>query len=71
MELDEGIEIPAEKSCVLRGHDSEVFICAWNPMQDLLASGSGDSTARIWNIENQQEEIVLKHCIRQGGQEVM
>jgi hypothetical protein len=28
----------------------KVFICAWNPKQDLLASGSGDSTARIWNM---------------------
>ncbi len=35
-----------KKSELLTGHDSEVFICAWNPKQDLLASGSGDSTAR-------------------------
>ena len=32
----------------LAGHTSEVFICAWSPSSLLLASGSGDSTARIW-----------------------
>ena len=39
-------------------------------VQDLLASGSGDSTARIWNLENPQSEIVLRHCVNRGGQEV-
>lgn len=39
MELDNSIEIPAEKSTILKGHESEVFICAWNPTTDLLASG--------------------------------
>lgn len=39
MELDSSIEIPAEKSTILKGHESEVFICAWNPTTDLLASG--------------------------------
>lgn len=50
MDVDLNIEIPASKSTVLRGHESEVFICAWNPSTDLLASGSGDSTARIWDM---------------------
>ena len=48
----------------LKGHLSEVFICSWNPQREnILASGSGDSTARIWNVEesNQSKSIVLRH----------
>lgn len=124
MEMDVDVEIPASKATVLRGHESEVFICAWNPVSDLLASGwvtlddsycivcmlwlffckmngfrriiidslysnnlltplvlcwysvfsSGDSTARIWNLnENNNSnstQLVLRHCIREGGQDV-
>jgi len=71
----EGIEIPVEKATVLKGHESEVFICAWNPMKDLLASGSGDSTARIWTMNTTPDTgdtavKVLKHCIQHEGREV-
>lgn len=38
--MDRDVEIPQSKAMVLRGHESEVFICAWNPVNDLLASGS-------------------------------
>jgi transducin (beta)-like 1 len=38
------------KVSILKGHTSEVFICSWNPKVDVLASGSKDSTARLWQI---------------------
>ena len=61
------IEIPSNKVTVLSGHESEVFICSWNPVQDLLASGSGDSTARIWNLnDNGKNPLLLRHCIPKG-----
>jgi len=44
------IEITENQVTTLEGHLSEVFICSWNPTNSLLASGSGDSTARIWTI---------------------
>jgi len=57
---------------VLEGHTSEVFCCSWNPTTNLLASGSGDSTARIWKIgsaasgkksgeEISKSPLILKH----------
>ena len=73
MEVDQSIEIPSSKATVLRGHESEVFICAWNPSTDLLASGSGDSTARIWDMSDNStspNQLILRHCIQKGGTEV-
>mgnify|MGYP001181237766 CR=1 FL=1 len=37
---------------VLSGHDAEVFCCSWHPHSELLASGSGDSTVRLWNFDS-------------------
>lgn len=35
---------------------------------------SGDSTARIWNLSENSSggstQLVLRHCIREGGQDV-
>ena len=36
---------------ILSKHTSEVFMCAWNPVYtDLIATGSADSSARIWQM---------------------
>lgn len=75
---DELLGEEIQKAVVLKGHESEVFICAWNPTRDLLASGSGDSTARIWNLtadpndnSGRDVELVLRHCIRDRGGNVV
>ncbi|XP_078437360.1 WD40 repeat-containing protein HOS15-like isoform X2 [Wolffia australiana] len=44
------VEVASSDVTILEGHTSEVFSCAWSPVGSLLASGSGDSTARIWAI---------------------
>jgi hypothetical protein len=66
------IEISSNRVTVLTGHESEVFICAWNPVQDLLASGSGDSTARIWSLydQNKANPLILRHCVPKGDSNI-
>ncbi|KAL6220366.1 hypothetical protein ACLB2K_008122 [Fragaria x ananassa] len=64
-------EIPSSDVTILEGHTSEVCACAWSPTGSLLASGSGDSTARIWPIPDGSSRsglqngalnvLVLKH----------
>lgn len=52
----------------LSQHTSEVFMCAWNPIfTNLIATGSGDASARIWAINGPdasggcQQSILLTH----------
>ena len=47
---DEPKSTPEEQVTTLEGHTSEVFTCVWHPTSLQLASGSGDSTARIWTV---------------------
>ncbi|CAI5454242.1 unnamed protein product [Caenorhabditis angaria] len=54
----------------LCGHNAEAFICSWNPRDSIVASGSGDSTGRLWYLHNidtssakslEKQSKVLKH----------
>lgn len=47
----------------LQGHSAEVCACTWSPVELLLASGSGDSTARIWGIADRTNSISLENRI--------
>ncbi|XP_024984046.1 WD40 repeat-containing protein HOS15 [Cynara cardunculus var. scolymus] len=53
--------IPSSDVIILEGHTSEVCACAWNPAGSLLASGSGDSTARIWTIADRTNRSSLQN----------
>ena len=65
--------IPASDVVVLEGHTSEVFTCAWSTSSALcLASGSGDSTGRIWTLPSPGSggapvSMVLRHSSAEEG----
>ena len=58
---DLSLEVAPEDIRILTGHTSEVFALAWNQKYGLLATGAGDDTARIWDLENDGEAVVLAH----------
>lgn len=64
MEIDGTVnDAGSNKALILKGHEHEVFVCSWNPSQDILASGSGDGTARLWPINETGigTPVILRH----------
>lgn len=56
-DINADIEMDRNLMRPLQGHGADVFIVSWNPKCDYFASGSGDSTARLWNGEDLRGEI--------------
>eukprot|EP00750_Incisomonas_marina_P017291 INCI20202.3.p1 GENE.INCI20202.3~~INCI20202.3.p1 ORF type:complete len:600 (-),score=83.54 INCI20202.3:898-2697(-) len=50
----------------LTGHRGPVYHCLWNPLRNLIASGSEDATVRIWNLKTLGENVRLARHL--GGQ---
>lgn len=60
-----GLEIPKRAIKTLAGHEDDVCVCAWNPRFNLIASGSTDSTARIWSLDGLDSKV-LRHQAPDG-----
>lgn len=58
-------QVPAEEVTQLLGHSGEVFACTWSPSGAVLASGSGDGTARIWAIPPGPSGEAAKAALRE------
>jgi len=67
MKEDPHREIRQSEVATLTGHKSEVFVCSWNPKHDIIATGSGDGTGRVWSIPegrctNKAGKSISKDC---------
>ncbi|KAJ3318382.1 hypothetical protein HDV06_000511 [Boothiomyces sp. JEL0866] len=62
---NKNIEISSTNVIALKEHESDVFVCSWNSVYPLLATGSADGSARIWNIPEDPSlkvtSIILPH----------
>lgn len=58
-----GAQATDENLVLLAGHAAEVFVSDWNPtVPSLLASGAGDATVRIWDLNTPADApAVCKH----------
>lgn len=70
----EALDVPTrarpDQVLELNQHTSEVFMCAWNPIHThLIATGSGDASARIWEMGGADAKAGLaKSALLQHGQ---
>lgn len=61
---DADTAVPENEVLQLQMHESEVFMCAWNPVHTrLIASGSGDASARIWEMNGMNAEAGVRNVI--------
>jgi len=53
--------VKQDATASLKGHEKRVSFCCLNPVADwVMATGSADSTVRIWNLETQSQAACLK-----------
>ena len=43
----------------LRGHATEIVCLSFNPQSTIIATGSMDSTAKLWDVESGEELCTL------------
>ncbi|KAL8247007.1 hypothetical protein R6Q59_008223 [Mikania micrantha] len=61
--VDGACNVTSSDLLILEGHSAKVHACAWSPAGLLLASGSGDSTARIWRIADRTNSSSLTNSL--------
>lgn len=59
-----GMDVAAPKDCTLQGHQSDVKCVDWHPYRGLIASGSRDTSVRLWDAKQGMQVrcvVVLYH----------